>query len=118
MMFVYLIPIIVLYFKYLYAFFMYGGEMVTYFQKDETQCISQLYYKLKKESGEQDPVQGRDLEFISEILKKGKYFKSVSETKIKFLENEKFYLRSLSLSEGTFIAHGFNSYIVKKKSKI
>lgn len=116
MMLIYFIPVVILYFKYLKAFFLYGGEMITYFHKKEVDSVQDLYYRLKQETGEPDPVLGKDLEFISQIKRDGTLQPMKDQRLQKFLGTEKFFLRALSLSEGTYIAHGFNSYIVKRRS--
>ncbi len=63
--------------------------------------------------------QSKDLEFISQIKRDGKEISIISETENKDLQNpqfkEKYKLNPLSLSEETFIASGFNSYVVKLK---
>lgn len=115
MLIVYLIPAVIIYFKFLKGFFLYGGEMVTYFEKKEVESVQQLYYRLKQETGERDPITGKELEFISQIKRDGTLQPIMDQSLQKFMGDEKFFLRALSLSEGTFIAHGFNSYIVKKK---
>lgn len=115
MMFVYFIPAVIIYFKFLRTFFLYGGEMVTYFDKKEVESVQQLYYRLKQEQGENEPVYGKDLEFISKINRDGTLQPMMDQSLQKFCGNDRFFLRALSLSEGTYIAHGFNSYIVKKK---
>ncbi len=56
-----------------------------------------------------------DLEFISRIERDGKSVTPVDEKTLKTLkyQNEEFEVRCLSMSEETFIASNFNSYIVK-----
>ena len=63
----------------------------------------------------------KDLEFISWINRDGsgtqkvppKMLKSMLENK--FTKNDKFKINCLSLSNKTFIASGFNSFVVKRK---
>lgn len=61
----------------------------------------------------------KDLEFISKIKSDGKGVCIISEIQNNDLQNpkfiEKYKLNPLSLSEETFIASGFNSYVVKLK---
>lgn len=59
-------------------------------------------------------VKGKDLEFISRIKRDGSGTEPVSD--LKHARKEEFNLNCLSISEGTFIAAGFNSYVVKRKS--
>lgn len=64
-----------------------------------------------------------ELEFISQINRDGSGTKKVSEDYLKaMLENslmkdELFKVHRLSLSENTFIAMGFNSFVVKLKEQ-
>ncbi len=65
--------------------------------------------------------QAHELEFISEINRDGSgtipvpesYLKSMLENK--FMKDEYFDVRCLSLSEKTFIASNFNSFVVRLK---
>ena len=71
-------------------------------------------------------MKGKDLEFISLILKDGSRLVPVgtpwnpdlnipkTET-VGYMDEDYFTLHPLSLSQGTYIAHGFNSWIVKIK---
>lgn len=60
-----------------------------------------------------------ELEFISQIHRDGSgtslvrkdYLKSMLENK--FMKNEEFKLHRLSISEDTYIASGFNSFVVR-----
>jgi hypothetical protein len=62
-----------------------------------------------------------ELEFISRIKRDGSGTEKITEEDLehfqnnKFSSRDKFTINSLSMSEGTFIASGFNSYIVKLK---
>ncbi len=61
-----------------------------------------------------------ELEFISRIKRDGSGTVAITDEDKEFLSNskyvdEKFILNSLSITEKTFIASGFNSYVVKLK---
>lgn len=58
-----------------------------------------------------------DLEFISQIKRDGSGTIPVKEEYIKYLDesNHYFNIFCLSLSEKTYIANGFNSFIVRLK---
>ncbi len=64
-----------------------------------------------------------ELEFISQIKRDGSGVKKVLKSYLKsmltdkFMKYEKYKIHCLSLSEGTFIAIGFNSFVVKLKAK-
>ena len=69
---------------------------------------------------------GKQLKFISLILRDGsgtvvcmsEWNNQMSIPKVdnmSYLDDERFTLSGLSLSEQTFIAHGFNSFIVRLK---
>jgi hypothetical protein len=63
----------------------------------------------------------KELIFISQIKRDGSgtfpvpqnYLDSMLENK--FMKDEPFYVRQLSMSEGTYIAMGFNSFVVRLK---
>jgi len=63
-----------------------------------------------------------ELIFVSQIKRDGSGTVKVSKSYLKamlgnsLMEQETFELRCLSISEHTYIAHGFNSFIVKLKS--
>lgn len=59
----------------------------------------------------------KELEFISQINRDGSGTTKVGQSYLDslFESNEDFELRPLSLSEGTFIASNFNSFVVKLK---
>ena len=58
---------------------------------------------------------GKDLIFISQIKRDGSGVIDVSKEYIEMMENDLFHLTYLSLSEKTFIASEFNSFVVKLK---
>jgi hypothetical protein len=64
----------------------------------------------------------KDLIFISQIKRDGSGTMPVSEDYIKamnenkFMKDEEFKVRRLSLTYDTFIAMGFNSFVVKLKN--
>lgn len=66
-------------------------------------------------------AKAHELEFISQIKRDGSGVKKVPESYLRsMLENplmngEVYNLTPLSLTKETFIAHGFNSFIVKLK---
>jgi hypothetical protein len=71
---------------------------------------------------------GKNLEFISWIKRDGsgtipvgtEWDEDMNFPKtddVSYLDDEYFSLTSLSLSKGTFIASGFNSWVVKLKNK-
>lgn len=61
----------------------------------------------------------KDLEFISQINRDGSGTVPISEKYVKLMQHEKFgdnfIVHCLSLTENTYIAHGFNSFVVKIK---
>lgn len=59
---------------------------------------------------------GKNLVFISRILRDGKNVEIIEEFP-KHLSKELFELKPLSLTKKTFIASGFNTYVVRIKSK-
>lgn len=65
-----------------------------------------------------------ELDFISQINRDGSGTKPVSESYLqamlenKFMKDECFTLRCLSMSERTYIAHGFNSFVVRLKHAV
>lgn len=60
---------------------------------------------------------GRELEFISWINRDGSGTKPVTKSHTKLLGGDKFKLYCLSITEKTFIIHGFNSFVVKIKEE-
>ncbi len=60
-------------------------------------------------------LKGSDLEFISQINRDGIGTSPVSDSYVKLMENEKFKVYCLSMSQRTFIAMDFNSFVVKIK---
>jgi hypothetical protein len=65
--------------------------------------------------------QPKDLIFISRIKRDGSGTKKVFKKDIKhltenmFAKEDEYELNCLSITEGTYIASGFNSYVVKLK---
>jgi len=63
----------------------------------------------------------KELEFISMIKRNGKGTEPVSEGMLKcmlenkFSKNDLFEINRLSMGESTYIASGFNSFVVKLK---
>lgn len=64
-------------------------------------------------------AQGKDLIFISRILRDGSGTEPVQErdNSNPFIANEVYELNCLSVTNGTYIASAFNSYVVKIKEK-
>jgi phosphopantetheinyl transferase (holo-ACP synthase) len=63
-------------------------------------------------------AQGKDLIFISRILRDGSGTEPVDmDMSNQFIANEKYKLIRLSISHDTYIASAFNSYVVKIKEK-
>jgi hypothetical protein len=61
-------------------------------------------------------AKGKDLIFISRIERDGKSVTVVTED-VKYLDTEVFNLNCLSITNGTYIASAFNSYVVKLSPK-
>jgi hypothetical protein len=65
----------------------------------------------------------KDLIFISQIKRDGSGVKPVSNEYLEQLENnhvaynQEYEIKHLSMTEGTYLAIGFNSYVVKLKDK-
>ena len=57
--------------------------------------------------------QGKELEFISSINRDGSGTETIPESTINFIQKEWFHVHSLSITLKTYIACGFNSYVVK-----
>jgi len=64
-------------------------------------------------------AQGKDLIFISRILRDGSGVEPAGEMDMsnRFIANEVYKLTRLSLTHDTFIASAFNSYVVKLKEQ-
>jgi hypothetical protein len=68
-------------------------------------------------------AKAKDLEFISWIKRDGSGTEKVPDEMLenmlnsRFCKDDKFKLNVLSLSNKTFIASGFNSFVVKLKNK-
>ena len=58
---------------------------------------------------------GNELIFISRIKRDGSGVSKVFKTHVEFIKDDAFKLNSLSKSCETYIAVGFNSYVVKLK---
>lgn len=63
-----------------------------------------------------EKVTGKDLIFISQINRDGSGVSPVSESYMAFLQSDKFTIKTLSFSERTYIASGFNSFVVRLKT--
>ena len=50
MVFILLIPMVILYFKWIKNYFLYGGEVIAYEDKNERKTIKDLYFLMKDES--------------------------------------------------------------------
>lgn len=62
-------------------------------------------------------IKGSELEFISRINRDGKGVVDVSKGDLGYLKNIAFSMNRLSISNDTYIASEFNSYVVKIKAK-
>jgi len=60
---------------------------------------------------------GYDLKFISKIKRDGSGTETLTKEEELLNNSEKFNLTRLSISEGTYIASGFNSFVVKIKDE-
>ena len=58
---------------------------------------------------------GKELEFISRIKRNGSGTKMVKKKLIELMQGDTFKINCLSMTEKTFIASGFNSFVVKLK---
>ena len=58
---------------------------------------------------------GSELIFISWIKRDGRGTKMVKKVHIEIMQNERFKMMQLSLTEKTFIACKFNAFVVKLK---
>jgi len=58
---------------------------------------------------------GKELIFINRIDSDGKGQKRVIKKDVELLKDEKFTINCLSITEGTFIASGMNTFVVKFK---
>jgi hypothetical protein len=61
-------------------------------------------------------IKGKGLEFISSIIRDGSGTVDVSNSDMSHLDNTSFSLNSLSITNKTYIASEFNSYVVKLKN--
>jgi len=62
-------------------------------------------------------MKGYKLIFISQINRDGSGTTKVSSDYRKLLQNDEFTIRRLSISQETYIAMGFNSFVVKVKKR-
>lgn len=63
-------------------------------------------------------AKGKDLLFISRILRDGSGVEEIRHhEQVKHLDDTTIELHCLSISNATYIASGFNSYVVKIKTK-
>lgn len=61
-------------------------------------------------------AKGEDLIFISRILRDGSGVEAIlNQEEVAYFKTTEFKMSCLSISYGTYIASGFNSYVVKKK---
>lgn len=58
---------------------------------------------------------GKDLIFISSIKRDGSGTADVSKENMSHLDNDEFHISCLSMTESTYIAMAFNSFVVKLK---
>ena len=58
---------------------------------------------------------GKELEFISWIKRDGSGTKMVKKKLIEIMQEDTFKVNCLSMTEKTFIASGFNSFVVRMK---
>lgn len=58
---------------------------------------------------------GSELEFISRIRRDGSGTVPVNPEGLEYIQDEKFKIICLSISEKTYLACGFNSFVVKLK---
>lgn len=58
---------------------------------------------------------GKELDFISQIERDGSGTSPVAADYIEMMKEDNFKINSLSLSEKTLIACGFNSFVVRLK---
>lgn len=63
-------------------------------------------------------VKGKKLNFISIIHRDGNGISNVENNDNSNKDNDLFKLTCLSISEGTYIASEFNSYVVKYKKQL
>jgi hypothetical protein len=63
-------------------------------------------------------LKGKDLLFISQISIRGEGVLPVRQEYIDIMQKDNFDVNRLSISEDTWIASGFNSFVVKVKPKV
>jgi len=59
---------------------------------------------------------GKELDFISWIKRDGSGTGMVKKRLIELMQDDVFQVNCLSITEGTFVASGFNSFVVKLKN--
>ena len=62
-------------------------------------------------------VKGKYLKFISQIKRDGSGTVPVEPTYVDLIREDVFDVNCLSITEGTYIANGFNSFVVKVTDK-
>jgi len=60
-------------------------------------------------------LKGKNLIFISRIKRDGSGTMNVKQSLIDLMQEDEFVIHSLSISHNTYIACGFNSFVVKLK---
>lgn len=58
-------------------------------------------------------AKGSELEFISQIERNGLSVRMVNRQLTEHMDNDVFLLYTLSITEKTFIASGFNTFVVR-----
>lgn len=86
-------------------------DSVSEYQEGMMDIISEL--KHLNEYPDSRSRLGKHLLFISQINRDGCGVSAVSEETIQAMQNERFEINCLSITYGTYIASGFNSYVVK-----
>lgn len=62
---------------------------------------------------------GKDLIFISQIKRDGSGVKKrITKSHVELMADETFALNRLSISQDTYLACGFNSFVVKRKKPV
>jgi hypothetical protein len=59
---------------------------------------------------------GSELEFLFHIVPDGSEVRDVKDEQLEAVNSDMFELNRLSISEDTYIASGFNSFVVKLKN--
>lgn len=66
----------------------------------------------------EEKVSGRKLDFISQICRDGNGTAPIARGYLSILRKQKFRISCLSLTQETYIASGFNSFVVRLKKPI